>query len=145
MTPDPTPEQINPIRQRLAQYSREDVPPDLSELDRQILRDALLWFNDLSDYQTIGVCADSLAQAQAALRAYIAALSQPKRLDIPPREGAVFLKFNTLNSAWYADSYSGPSRGVLVTYHASEPEVDAVNGTYGPFPLDLFSQQAGHR
>ena len=39
---------------------------------------------------------------------------------------------------WYLDDYVGPNRGVLVSFHASEPEYDLVNGTYGPFPLDLF-------
>ena len=54
------------------------------------------------------------------------------------RPGAVYLKFNTLKGAWYLDDYVGPNRGVLISFHASEPDYDLVNGTYGPFPLDLF-------
>jgi hypothetical protein len=53
------------------------------------------------------------------------------------------LKFNTLKNAWYLDSYSGDSRGVLITYYTSEAELDDVNGTYGPFLLDLFSAKLG--
>jgi hypothetical protein len=93
----------------------------------------------MSEYQTLGICADSVAAAKAALKGYVAALSQPINLDLPEQTGAVYLKFNTLKNAWYLDGYSGKSRGVLVTYHTSEPELDSVNGTYGPFPLDLFS------
>ena len=40
--------------------------------------------------------------------------------------------------AWYLDDYVGTARGVLISFHASEPEVDVINGTYGPFPFDLF-------
>lgn len=98
----------------------------------------LLWLNEMSEYQTLGICAESIAEAETALKRYVAALSQPINLDLPEQSGAVYLKFNTLKNAWYVDSYSGESRGVLVTYHTSEPELDEVNGTYGPFPLDLF-------
>ncbi len=101
--------------------------------------DQRLWLNEMSEYQTLGICADSVAAAKAALKGYVAALSQPINLDLPEQTGAVYLKFNTLKNAWYLDGYSGKSRGVLVTYHTSEPELDSVNGTYGPFPLDLFS------
>ena len=129
---------IKEIRQQLIEVSLTHTPTALSEAQQQLVRDALLWLNDNSEYQTLGICADSLTEAEAALKSYVAALSQPINVDIPPREGAVFLKFNTLKNAWYIDDYAGDSRGVLVTYHTTEPELDEVNGTYGPFPLDLF-------
>lgn len=129
---------LKAVRQQLVEISLVHVPADLSAQQRQAVRSALLWLNGLSEYQTLGICADTLAEAKAALKGYVAALSQPIQVDTADREGAVFLKFNTLKNAWYLDGYSGDSRGVLVTYHTSEPELEAVNGTYGPFPLDLF-------
>lgn len=129
---------LKAVRQQLVEISLVHVPADLSTAQRQSVRSALLWLNELSEYQTLGICANSLAEAEVALKGYVAALSQPIQVDMADRKGAVFLKFNTLKNAWYLDGYSGESRGVLVTYHTSEPELEAVNGTYGPFPLDLF-------
>ena len=129
---------IKTIRKHLIKVSLLTTETDLSAEQKQTIREELLWLNEQSEYQTLGICAESLAAAEAALKNYVAALSQPIQVDIPPQSGAVFLKFNTLKNAWYLDGYSGDSRGVLVTYHTSEPELDEVNGTYGPFPLDLF-------
>ncbi|WP_240518948.1 DUF1824 family protein [Leptolyngbya sp. BC1307] len=129
---------LKTVRQALIKVSLAETPPTLSAEQRQAICSDLLWLNEISEYQTLGICADTLAAAAAALESYVAALSQPIQLDIPDRAGAVYLKFNTLKNAWYLDGYSGKSRGVLMTYHTSEPELEQVNGTYGPFPLDLF-------
>ena len=134
----PTPTNIKKIRQQLAQYSCLAVPPQLSQTTKQSLIDALLWFSDLADYETLGICTDTLAAGKAATEAYVGRLCRPIQLQLPKRDGAIYLKFNTLKGAWYLDDYVGPNRGVLVSFHASEPEYDLVNGTYGPFPLDLF-------
>lgn len=129
---------LKSTRQHLTEVSLIHAPTALSEAQKQTICEELLWLNEQSEYQTLGICADSLEAAEAALKGYVGVLSQPIQVDIPPQAGAVFLKFNTLKNAWYLDGYSGDSRGVLVTYHTSEPELDDVNGTYGPFPLDLF-------
>ncbi len=129
---------LKSVRRQLIETSLLHKPADLSAEQKQSVREALLWLNEMSEYQTLGICASDIKAAEAALKGYIAALSQPINVDIPEQEGAVFLKFNTLKNAWYVDGYSGDSRGVLVTYHTSEPELDEVNGTYGPFSLDLF-------
>ena len=130
---------LKAVRQQLVMLSMVHKPTNLSATQAEDIRSALLWLNEMSEYQTLGICAGALPDAEVALKGYIAALSQPINVDIPTQEGAVFLKFNTLKNAWYLDGYSGESRGVLVTYHTSEPDLDDVNGTYGPFPLDLFS------
>jgi len=130
--------QLKAIRKHLIEISLVHKPAELSDEQRQTVRSQLLWLNEQSEYQTLGICANTLAEAEAALKGYVAAIAQPIQVDIPPREGAVFLKFNTLKNAWYADGYSGDSRGVLVTYHTSDLDLEDVNGTYGPFPLDLF-------
>jgi hypothetical protein len=115
-----------------------EKPPDLSQAEIAEIQQALQVFNDLSAYQTLGVCADSVAMGKAAMEAYVAALSRPVMLAVGDRPGAIYLKFNTLNGVWHLDDYPGNARGMLVTFHGAEPEVDAVNGTYGPFPLTLF-------
>ncbi|MGD1866696.1 MAG: DUF1824 family protein [Phormidesmis sp.] len=129
---------LKAIRKQLIEISLIHTPAELSDEQKQTIREHLLWLNEQSEYQTLGICASTLSEAEAALKSYVGALSQPIQVDIPPQDGAVFLKFNTLKNAWYLDGYTGDSRGVLVTYHTSEPEMDEVNGTYGPFPLDLF-------
>ncbi|MGB3786651.1 MAG: DUF1824 family protein [Phormidesmis sp.] len=129
---------LKTVRQTLVKSTLKTTSASLSLEQRQTIRADLLWLNEMSEYQTLGICADSITEAEAALKGYVAALSQSISVDLPEQSGAVFLKFNTLKNAWYLDGYSGESRGVLVTYHTSEPELDAVNGTYGPFPLDLF-------
>lgn len=137
-TSDPT-AKLKAVRQQLIAISLIHSPAELSDDQKQSVREALLWLNDMSEYQTLGICADTLAEAETSLKGYVSALSQPIQVDLPSdQEGAVFLKFNTLKNAWYLDGYSGDSRGVLVTYHTSEPDLNDVNGTYGPFPLDLF-------
>lgn len=135
---DPT-AKLKAVRQQLMQFSLSQTPADVSDDQKQSIRDALRWLNDISEYQTLGICADSIAEAESALKGYVAALSQPINVDLPTEQtGTVFLKFNTLKNAWYLDGYSGDSRGVLVTYHTTEEGMDDVNGTYGPFPFDLF-------
>ena len=131
-------EKLKSIRKLLIQISLVHTPAELSNEQKQTVREQLLWLNEQSEYQTLGICASTLTEAEAALKAYVSALSQPIQVDIPQQDGPVFLKFNTLKNAWYVDGYTGTSRGVLVTYHTSEPDLDNVNGTYGPFPLDLF-------
>lgn len=134
----PTPANIKKVRQQLAQFSCLVAPPQLSKQQKQELIDALLWFSNLADYETLGICTDTLAAGKAATESFVSKLARPVTLDLPDRNGAVYIKFNTLKGAWYLDDYVGPNRGVLVSFHASEPEYDLVNGTYGPFPLDLF-------
>jgi hypothetical protein len=107
-------------------------------MERSEVREALLQFSGAADYETLGVCADTLAAGQSAVEQYVEALSRPIQLALDDRAGPVYIKFNTSKGAWYLDDYPGSSRGVLVSFHASDPEVDIVNGTYGPFPLDLF-------
>ncbi|PZU99599.1 MAG: DUF1824 domain-containing protein [Leptolyngbya sp.] len=136
--PFPTAAAIAATRQRLSQFSCLTTPPALSEADAAQVRADLSDFNDWSDYQTLGICAATLAEGQQALESFLKALGVSVSLDLPAREGAVYLKFNTLKGAWYLDDYSGPSRGVLITFHTSDPEVSDLSGTYGPFPFGLF-------
>ncbi|MFH7243598.1 MAG: DUF1824 family protein [Spirulina sp.] len=138
VAPDPTATDITAIRKRLNQFSCLRTPPELSPAERDQVCQDLATFNDLSDYQTLGICAGSLTEAKTAMEAFLKALGVTVNLDLPAREGAVYLKFNTLKGAWYLDDYSGQSRGVLITFHSSEPEYEELVGTYGPFSFNLF-------
>ncbi|MBD0336477.1 MAG: DUF1824 family protein [Cyanobacteria bacterium Co-bin13] len=135
--PETSPADIKALRKQLNRFSCLNIPPVLNTAEKEDTRAALLLLNEVSDYQTLGICADTLGQGKSAADAYVTALVMPVNIDLPEREGPVYIKFNTLKGAWYLDSYSGGSRGVLITFHSSD--VDEVNGTYGPFPLDLFS------
>jgi hypothetical protein len=140
VSPLPDATEITTRRQALNRFSCLRVAPALSTAEQAEIRDTLLLFNELSEYQTLGICADDLATAKTALETYAAALGCPPiKLDLGERSGAVYLKFNTLKGAWYLDDYSEVSRGVLVSYHGADPEVEELNGTYGPFPFDLFA------
>lgn len=133
----PTPD-LSTIRLRLNQFSCLHIPPQLSPDQLTQIRADLSVFNDEADYQTLGICADTLPQAKQAMESWLQALGVTVNLDLPGQEGAVYLKFNTLKGAWYLDSYTGDSRGVLIAFHSSDPEIAEMVGTYGPFPLDLF-------
>lgn len=137
MTDDhPDIETLQSQRKALIPFSLLITPPDLSPTEQTTIQQTLKCFDQVADYETLGVCADDLASAKGAMEAYLKAFGISVSLDIPTRTGSVYLKFNTLNGQWYLDDYTGPSRGMLVTFHASD--VEEISGTYGPFPLGLF-------
>lgn len=138
-SPEPTADQLMTIRQRLNRFSCLRTPPDLAAPEADQVKADLQCFNAWSEYQTLGICAPSLAEAKAAMETFLVALGVTVSLDLPDRQGPVYLKFNTLKGAWYLDDYSGESRGVLITFHTSEPAMAELVGTYGPFPLGLFA------
>lgn len=129
---------IKAIRRRLVRLSLAEVAPEMDQETEIATRQDLSVLNQLSDYQTLGVCADSLATAQAALEAFLRGLGVDVNLNLPDRRGGVYIKFNTLKGAWYLDDYDGTTRGVLVTFHVDDEALAEVNGTYGPFPLNLY-------
>ena len=135
---NPTASDITAIRKRLNRFSCLTTPPQLSPEEQAQVCEDLLVFNDSSEYQTLGICANTLTEGKVAMESFLAALGVTVSLNLPDREGAVYLKFNTLKGAWYLDDYTGNSRGVLITFHTSEPEMADLVGTYGPFPLMLF-------
>ena len=110
-----------------------------SAAEKALVRQALLVIADLSDYQNLGVCADTAEQGFSALASYLEALGYKVTLDraLTSVAGAVYLKFNTKRESYYLDSYTGQYRGVLVSCQSSDYE--EINGTYGHFPLDLFA------
>lgn len=104
--------------------------------EKAFIREALLLITSFSDYQILGICADTTKQGVLALKTYSAALGYEAKLDLTPVEGAVYLKFNSKTGLCYLDSYSGKHRGVLVS--CQSPQYGSINEMYGHLPLDLF-------
>lgn len=122
----------------LREYSCLQLQTVESQTDQEQLRQALLLITNLSEYETLGVCADHAEQGFTALSNYLKALGYnlpSDRNQLPKQEGAVYIKFNSQTMNYYVDSYTGSYRGVLIS---CQGENDCLLGTYGHFPLDLF-------
>ena len=103
------------------------------------LRNSLLLITSLSTSQNLGICADNFQQGFAALASYLEALGYQSNLEqenVSQSSEPVYLKFSTQKMSYYSDKYKGEYRGVLVS---CQSEDDLIAGTYGHFPLDLFS------
>ncbi|NJL36942.1 MAG: DUF1824 family protein [Leptolyngbyaceae cyanobacterium SM1_4_3] len=104
--------------------------------EKSRVREALLTVVQLSDYQILGICADTLAEGRQALEAYSAVLGYKPELKQGAIAGAVYIKFNPKSGLCYAESYTGEHRGVLVSCQSAYES--GVNEMYGHLPLDLF-------
>lgn len=123
------------LRQIDCLTSLEAVPIE----ERVPIRAAVRQVAAASDYQMLGICADSWASGKQALASYAAVLGYTPHLDSLPIEGPVYIKFNPKTGLCYASAYSGPYRGVLISCQ-SEEETD-VNEMFGHLPLDLFQDE----
>lgn len=138
-TQNPTNLTVEEAQKILENYSCIDTKSVDSEAEKNLLRQALLLFISKSDYQNLGICADSAAEGFLALESYLNALGYEaaiNRADNTSFVGSVYIKFNTQRESYYLDSYTGKYRGVLVSCQSSQNE--SINGTYGHLPLDLF-------
>lgn len=133
-----TPLNLETARRILKQFGIE--PGAEEPVDQESLQQALLLAASQSDYQMLGVCADSLEQGIQALEGYAKALSYSPNLDLEPIEGSVYIKFNPNSAKCYASSYDGEHRGVLVSCQSAD-DTD-INEMYGHLPLDLFERLA---
>jgi hypothetical protein len=107
-----------------------------SESEKTLLCQALLLLVELSDYQILGICADTAPQGLSALKTYSEALGYQPNLDLASVEGPVYIKFNPNTDLCYLEPYSGTHRGVLVSYQSAYE--GGINEMYGHLPLDLF-------
>ncbi|NJO41175.1 MAG: DUF1824 family protein [Cyanobacteria bacterium CRU_2_1] len=110
------------------------VPKTASE--REQLRQALQIVANHSDYQMLGVCADTVAEGVQALKTYAEALGYTIDLNLEAIEGAVYIKFNSKSGSCYVKPYTGQHRGVLVSCQSDD--ASGLNEMYGHLPLDLF-------
>lgn len=124
----------------LRQFICQGPELQLTEPQRADIRQALHILVAQADFLTLGVCADTVEAALTGLQGYLNALGQsvsspePELLDL---HGPVYLKANTRTQGLYGDRYTGPYRGILVACQSDY--ADVITGTYGHFPLDLFS------
>jgi hypothetical protein len=107
-----------------------------SESEKALIRQALLLLTELSDYQILGICADTAAEGLTALKTYSEALGYQPTLDLASIDGSVYIKFNPKTGLCYLDSYTGTHRGVLVSCQSAYE--GGINEMYGHLPLDLF-------
>ncbi|HEY9670684.1 MAG TPA: DUF1824 family protein [Waterburya sp.] len=107
-----------------------------SESEKASIRQALLLLAEHSDFQILGICADTATQGLLALKHYAQALGYQPPLGLEPIDGSIYIKFNPKNGISYLDSYTGTHRGVLVSFQSAYE--DGVNDMYGHLPLDLF-------
>lgn len=138
----PTAMTVEAAHQLLKQFDCLTPGASLSHLSKQSIQDALVCVVRYSDYQILGICADSWAEGQATLQSYATALGYTLPSDTKPGEsphvpdGAVYIKFNPKANILYIDSYSGDHRGVLVSCQSAYG--DRINDMYGHLPLTLF-------
>ena len=124
----------------LRRYGCDPSLQNKGSQDNHLLRQALLLVIKESEWENLGVCADNPQQGLAALKGYLAAFGYQESFsgNIPEHLAteSVYIKLNTQKMSYYIDAYSGDYRGVLV---AIQGEDERIIGTYGYFPLDLFS------
>jgi hypothetical protein len=123
----------------LKSYSCTAIKIPATETEADKLRQALLLITELCDYEILGICADNREQALNSLHQYLTAMGYNiSELDCNNMEygEGVYLKYNTQKRSTYIDSYTGKYRGVLISCQTSD---EAVMGTYGHLPLNLFS------
>ena len=97
------------------------------------------------DWFTIGVMAPSAASALAALRACEGSLGWPA-LEVYAQDqqaesvvGPVFLKGNQHSGQFLLRAEAGLGEGILISGHLKGEPDPALEGTWGPLPLDLFN------
>jgi hypothetical protein len=121
----------------LKNYDCTSSKPTASAANKDLLRQALLLVTSHSDYQILGICADTVTEGILALESYLQALGYEEIINLPASDGSVYIKFNPKTGLSYLDSYTGNHRGVLVSCQSAY--ADGINEMYGHLPLDLFS------
>jgi Domain of unknown function (DUF1824) len=125
-----TPEEAHRILKQF-DNSKQNV-----EIEYDRLSQALLIAVDQSNYQILGICAETFAQGYRALQDYTQALGYALNQPLHPIDGSVYIKFNPKLGSCYVDSYTGEYRGVLVSCQSDD--ASGMNEMYGHLPLNLF-------
>ena len=122
----------------LRAYSCTQIKTPSSQAEKEQLQQAVILIVSLSEWENLGVCADNAKVGFATLASYLKALGYEADFDstsIPASEDPVYIKFSTQKMSHFLDSYSGEYRGILISCQAED---EAIAGTYGHLPLDLF-------
>jgi hypothetical protein len=135
-TPNHTNLTVSEAKKILNKFNCLDIAPVLKPSEKVLVRQGLLLLTSLSDYQILGICADTEEEGMLATKTYSQALGYEVPSNLPPIEGPVYIKLNGKNGLCYLDSYPGHHRGVLVSCQSSNE--GGINEMYGHLPLDLF-------
>jgi hypothetical protein len=123
----------------LQKYSCIQTKIVSSREEKESLKEAIALLERSSHSINLGACARNVGEGRKALQEYLIGLGYVPALDAAEAsspEGAVYLKYSTKNRNCYLDTYTGTYRGVLISYQS---ENENLVGTFGHFPLDLFS------
>ncbi len=120
----------------LNKFNCLDIAPILKPSEKVLTRKALVLITSISDYQILGICADTAEEGILAMRTYSHAFGYEVPSDLATPEGPVYIKLNGKNGLCYLDSYAGHHRGVLVSCQSYDE--GGINEMYGHLPLDLF-------
>ncbi len=121
----------------LNKFNCIDIAPKLKPSEKTLVRDALALLASISDYQILGICADTADEGMLAMKTYSHAFGYEPPSNLPIIEGPVYIKLNGKNGVCYLDSYSGHHRGVLVSCQSYSQ--GGINEMFGHLPLDLFA------
>lgn len=134
----------NPGAPSLSDLANLRTAPALPAAQRPGLRAELESRLAACDWFTIGVMAPTAAAALAALRGCERALgwaalgAHGQNPDPESLEGPVFLKGNQHSGHFLLRAEAGLGEGILISGHRSGEPDPAVEGTWGPLPLDFF-------
>jgi hypothetical protein len=121
----------------LNKFNCLDIAPILKPSEKALVRRALIVVTGISDYQILGICADTAEEALIAMRTYSHAFGHEVPTNLNAPEGPVYIKLNGKNGMCYLDSYAGHHRGVLISCQSYNE--GGINEMYGHLPLDLFA------
>ena len=113
--------------------------PQLSKIQTKKLLEELESNIFKADWITVGIMASHDYQAIKALQSISEKYSSIKFsvLDSLHADGRVFLKANQKTKNVFIRSENGLGEGILLTCHYEEDFEQS--GTFGPFPLDFFT------
>ncbi|MFN7657622.1 MAG: DUF1824 family protein, partial [Dolichospermum sp.] len=94
-------------RKLLNKFNCLDIAPILKPSEKIPTREALIFVTSLTDYQILGICADTAEEGILAMKTYSRALGYQPPTDLPQPEGAVYIKLNGKIGLCYVDSYCG--------------------------------------
>ncbi|MBD2691879.1 DUF1824 family protein [Anabaena catenula] len=127
---------VEEAKKILNKFNCLDIAPVLKPSEKVLTRQALIFMASLSDYQILGICADTAEEGILAMKTYSHAFHYEAPSNLQTPDGPVYIKLNGKNGLCYLDSYFGHHRGVLVSCQSYEEA--GINEMYGHLPLDLF-------
>ncbi|MBE9049856.1 DUF1824 family protein [Nostocales cyanobacterium LEGE 11386] len=127
---------ISEAKKILNKFNCLDIAPILKPSEKALVCRALILVTSISDYQILGICADTAEEALLAMRTYSHAFGHEVPSNLAAPEGPVYIKLNGKNGMCYLDSYAGHHRGVLISCQSYNE--GGINEMYGHLPLDLF-------